>query len=147
MDNKRTPWFSLVCNYSSTSEFQLWFSYSWFNPLRPNKTIWPTLVNVGPICSLMTHGTNLLPGAHFNDVIMGAIASQITVSRLVTQPFIQIQIKENIKAPRNWPLRNSPGNNICWIGFPEIQAGKRWWSTRWLRRQRIERQISWEAGN
>ena len=26
------------------------------------------------------------------------------VSRLFTQPFIQTQIKENIKAPRHWPL-------------------------------------------
>ena len=25
-------------------------------------------------------------------------------SRLFTQPFIQTQIKENIKAPRHWPL-------------------------------------------
>ena len=25
-------------------------------------------------------------------------------SRLVTQPFIQAQRKENIKAPRHWPL-------------------------------------------
>ena len=30
-------------------------------------------------------------------------------SRLFTQPFIQTQIKENIKAPRHWPLcGNSP---------------------------------------
>ena len=29
-------------------------------------------------------------------------------SRLFTQPFIQTQIKENIAAPRHWPL-NSPG--------------------------------------
>ena len=27
-----------------------------------------------------------------------------TASRLFTQPFIQTQIKENIKAPRHWPL-------------------------------------------
>ena len=27
-----------------------------------------------------------------------------TSSRLFTQPFIQTQIKENIKAPRHWPL-------------------------------------------
>ena len=34
---------------------------------------------------------------------MGAMASQIT--RLtITQPFIQEQIKENIKAPRHGPL-------------------------------------------
>ena len=25
-------------------------------------------------------------------------------SRLFTQPFVQAQIKENIKAPRHWPL-------------------------------------------
>ena len=36
-----------------------------------------------------------------NDVIMGAIASQITS---LTQSFIQTQIKENTKAPRHWPL-------------------------------------------
>ena len=35
---------------------------------------------------------------------MGAMASQITVSQLFTQPFIQAQIKENIKAPHHWPL-------------------------------------------
>ena len=36
---------------------------------------------------------------HYNDVIMGTIASQIT-----SLPFIQTQIKENTKAPRDWPL-------------------------------------------
>ena len=36
---------------------------------------------------------------------MTTMASQITsASRLFTQPFIQTQIKENIKAPRHWPL-------------------------------------------
>ena len=41
--------------------------------------------------------------SHCGDVIMSAMASQIT-SRLFTQSFIQAQIKENIKAPRHWPL-------------------------------------------
>ena len=41
---------------------------------------------------------------HYNDVIMGTIAYQITSPRLFTQPFIQTQIGENIKAPRHWPL-------------------------------------------
>ena len=41
---------------------------------------------------------------HYDDVIMSAIASQITSLMLFTQPLIQAQIKENIKAPRNWPL-------------------------------------------
>ena len=36
---------------------------------------------------------------------MGAMASQITSITIVfTQLFIQAQIKEDIKAPRHWPL-------------------------------------------
>ena len=35
---------------------------------------------------------------------MGLITSQITSLRLFTQRFIRAQIKENIKAPRHWPL-------------------------------------------
>ena len=34
---------------------------------------------------------------------MDTIASQITSRAIFTQPFIQAQIKENIKAPRHWP--------------------------------------------
>ena len=40
---------------------------------------------------------------HHSDVIMGAVASQIT-DFTIDQLFIQAQIKENIKAPRHWPL-------------------------------------------
>ena len=40
---------------------------------------------------------------------MGAMASQITSLTILTQPFIQAQIKEKIKAPRHWPcVGNSP---------------------------------------
>ena len=38
---------------------------------------------------------------------MGAMSSRITsltIIYLFTQPFIQAQIKENIKAPYHWPL-------------------------------------------
>ena len=35
---------------------------------------------------------------------MGAMAYQTPASALLNQPFIQAQIKENIKALRNWPL-------------------------------------------
>ena len=35
---------------------------------------------------------------------MGAMTSQITSLMIVTQSFIQAQIKENIKAPRHWTL-------------------------------------------
>ena len=41
---------------------------------------------------------------HYDDVIMGVIVSQTTSLTMFTQPFIQTQIKENIKAPRHWPL-------------------------------------------
>ena len=34
---------------------------------------------------------------------MGAMASQIT-SLTIVYPIIQAQIKENVKAPRHWPL-------------------------------------------
>ena len=35
---------------------------------------------------------------------MDAMASQITSLMIVTQPFMQAQIIENIKAPQHWPL-------------------------------------------
>ena len=36
---------------------------------------------------------------------MGTMASQITSLRIFfTEPFIQAQIKENIKGPRLWPM-------------------------------------------
>ena len=41
---------------------------------------------------------------HYNDVIMGTMASQITSLTIVYSTVIQAQIKENIKAPRHWPL-------------------------------------------
>ena len=37
---------------------------------------------------------------HYSDIMMGAIASQITK----TKPFVQTQINENMKALRHWPL-------------------------------------------
>ena len=41
---------------------------------------------------------------HYSDVIMSAVAFKSMASRLLVQPFGQAQIKENIKAPRHWPL-------------------------------------------
>ena len=37
---------------------------------------------------------------HYNDVIMGAMGLKSPSNK----PFIQAQIKENVKAPRYWPL-------------------------------------------
>ena len=42
---------------------------------------------------------------HYSDVIRMQWHLKLPASRLFTQPFIQAQIKENIKAPRHWPLR------------------------------------------
>ena len=50
---------------------------------------------------------------HYSDVIMNAIASPITGVAIVYSTFVQAQIRENIKAPRHWPL---------WGEF----AGDRW---------------------
>ena len=45
------------------------------------------------------------PHCYYNDVIMSAMASQITSLTIVySSVYIQAQIKENIKAPRHWPL-------------------------------------------
>ena len=41
---------------------------------------------------------------HSNDVIMSAMASQSSTSPLFAQLLLQLQITENIKAPRHWPL-------------------------------------------
>ena len=43
----------------------------------------------------------LLQKYHYNDVLMSTMASQITGISIV-QPFVQAQIKENIKPPRHW---------------------------------------------
>ena len=49
------------------------------------------LATTGPLC-------------HYSDVIVGAMASQITSLTIIYSTVIQVQIKENIKAPRHWPL-------------------------------------------
>ena len=69
----------------------------------PIHGLWDCL-NESNIQALRYWLSTYLWDSHCNDVIMGAIASQITTSRLFTQAFIQTQIKENIKAPRHWPL-------------------------------------------
>ena len=49
---------------------------------------------------LWYHGSN----RHCSVIIMGAMHLMSPVWRLFTQSSIQAQIKENIKAPRHWPL-------------------------------------------
>ena len=43
-------------------------------------------------------------GNHDNDVIMGAMASQITSLTIVYSTVYSDADKKNIKAPRHWPL-------------------------------------------
>ena len=50
------------------------------------------------------HSHQTLLTAHYGDVIMSTIASQITSLTIVYSTVYYAQIKENIKAPRHWPL-------------------------------------------
>ena len=57
------------------------------------------------------------------------------LNHLPTQPFIQTQVKENIKAPRHWPLC---GNSPVTGEFPAQMASNAenvsiWWATNSLR--------------
>ena len=83
-----------------------------------------------PIMSRLLRKQNDNEVCHYNDVIMTTMASQITsLTRLLTQSFIQTQIKENIKAPRHWPLC---GEFTGTSEFPALKAGNAenvsiWW--------------------
>ena len=61
---------------------------------------------------------------YYCDVIMARWRLKSPASRLFTQPFIKAQIKENIKAPRHWPLcgeftGDSPHKGpVTWKLFP-----------------------------
>ena len=65
---------------------------------------------------------------HYNDVIMSAVASHITVVPIVCS-IVQAPIKENIKAPCHWPLWGEPP---VAGGFPAQRASNAenvsiWW--------------------
>ena len=64
----------------------------------------PTFQRPVVIYRTRVYTCNYKRNGHYGDVIKGALASQITSLTIFTQPFIQTQIKENIKAPRHWPL-------------------------------------------
>ena len=66
---------------------------------------------------------------------MGALRLRSPASRLFTQPFIQVQVKENRKAPRDWPLCGEFTSNITiltqnkdsltiWYSTPVAPAGE-----------------------
>ena len=41
---------------------------------------------------------------HYSDDIKDAMSSQITGLTIFSQPFIQVQVTENIKTPPHWTL-------------------------------------------
>ena len=57
---------------------------------------------------------------HYSDVIMSAMATQSPASRLFPQPFVRALIKQNIKAPRHWPLWGE-SNGHRWIPLTKGQ--------------------------
>ena len=59
--------------------------------------------------------TNILLGYHYSDVMWTRWRLKSPASRLFVQPFVQAQIKENIKAPRHWLCEENPPVTI---GFP-----------------------------
>ena len=62
-------------------------------------------LNVVPLGNIITNYTSFRSrNLHYSDVIMTRWCLKSPASRLFVQPFIRAQIKENIKAPRHWPL-------------------------------------------
>ena len=59
---------------------------------------------------------------------MGMMASQITSLTIVyTQPIIQAQIKENIKAPRHWPLYGEFTSELPAQMASKVENVSVWW--------------------
>ena len=61
---------------------------------------------------------NVYVKSHYSHVRMSAMGSEITGGLIV--PFVQAQIKENIKAPRHWPLRGE-STGVRWIPLTKRQ--------------------------
>ena len=60
---------------------------------------------------------------------MNSMASQITSLTLFTQPFIQAQMKENMKAPRLWPLWGEfTGGEKVTLGHIYVYRRKQAWA-------------------
>ena len=65
------------------------------NPVRVDLTIWPQQKNMGQnVSEKLIELTS-----YWARWRLKSLASQV-----FAEPFVQVQIKENIKAPRHWPL-------------------------------------------
>ena len=62
--------------------------------------------------------------SHYSDVILSAMASQITGVSIVCLTVVQAQITENLKAPRHWPLWGESTDN-CWIPLTKGQITRK----------------------
>ena len=76
------------------------------------------------VISRMEAGQHVMVGfekllKHYSDVIMGGMTSQITGVSLFAQPFVQAQLKENIKVLHHWLHE---GNPLVTGGFPSQRA-------------------------
>ena len=67
--------------------------------------LWFLVAVMGQVINYLHGQDRLLQDTiHYDDVIMGTIASQITSLTSVYSTVYSAQIKVNIKAPRQWPL-------------------------------------------
>ena len=119
----------LISNIASHSRFRRWFGKcrtsqittepKQWSPIGPssNTVLITNLYMICPILLLEVLNTCLLVTYHFRNggrvpgkslllwtITMTRWRLKSSALRLFTQPFIQAQIKENIKAPRLWPL-------------------------------------------
>ena len=63
---------------------------------------------------------------HYSDVTMGQWRLKSPASQSLTQWFVQAQIKENIKAPRHWPLCGEFTGDR-WIPRSDAENASIWW--------------------
>ena len=134
MDKQFHPTLRCACDYISMLGWKLNHVNEGAPAIHPNKYVYFSRAlrfvlvwyrTIFPIFFSITFDTS-----HYCDVIMGATASQITSLMIVYSTFIQAQIKENIIAPRHWPLRgihrwpvNSPAQRASNAENVSI-----WWS-------------------
>ena len=91
----RTPKHMLMCKYEKDLNSQFPREYKLQKYQISITMNWTSSFTIPKYCVIM----------HYNDITMGSIASQITSLTIVYSAIIRAQIKENIKAPRHWPLR------------------------------------------
>ena len=86
-----------------------------------DRILWFCYDLVLPNFTYISNVTMAIAQSHYSDVIMCAMASQITcVSIVCSTVFFQAKIKENIKVPRHWPLWGESTSDP-WIPLMKVQ--------------------------